>query len=268
MKEKKVSWKEFLNEAKFIKEQSKESPKTIRLHLEIRTYEECPVPFFRGISKSYYELETSLDRIKRNMFLSEYFKIIGQLFKKLSAEHQKSYFLSTGDESEIPNIYNNYLKYNSFLRHFGFPSPWLDWTSDPYVALFFAFSDIYSTEDKAIYLFRADQKMQQKYDYLFSKYDVNLFKSPQDPLNNRAENQKSYFTTCISKDKKQLCFGYHHEVLSKSDELLIKYIISNREKEEILSELTVKNLNFCFFYGETDENQLRDYALNEFSGKI
>ena len=264
MKEKKVSWKEFLNEAKFIKEQSKESPKTIRLNHEIRTYEECSTPFFRGVSKAYYELETSLDRIKRNMFLSEYFRIIGKLFEKLSIERQESYFLSTGDETKIPSIYNNYLKYNSFLRHFGFPSPWLDWTSDPYVALFFAFSDIYSTEDKVIYLFRADQKMQPKYDFLFSKYDIHLFKSPQDPLNDRSENQKSFFTACISKNIKHLCFGYHHEVLSKSDELLIKYIILNKEKEEILSELMSKNLNFCFFYGETDENKLKDYALNEF----
>jgi len=264
MIEKTVSWREFLNEAKFIQEKSKESQKTISLPLEIRENEDCSIPFFRGVSKSNYELETSLDRVKRNMFIGEYYKIIDQLFKKLSIEQQKNYFLSTKKESKIPDIYKNYLKYNSFLRHFGFPSSWLDWTSDPYVALFFAFSDIYSTEDKAIYVFRADQKMQPKYDYLFSDYDVNLFKSPQDPLNIRAENQRSYFTACISKNKEQLCFGYHHEILSKSNELLIKYIILNKGKKEILSELFSKNINYCYLYGETDENKLMDYALQEF----
>ena len=140
----------------------------------------------------------------------------------------------------------------------------LDWTADPYIALFFAFSDIYSKDDKAIYAFRADLKMQPQYDYLFNEYNITFFKPPQDRFNHRASKQESFFSICLSEDRNNPTFGVHHEVLSKSDDLLIKYIILNTERKEILRELSSKKITFCSLYGNSKENILKDYALAHF----
>ena len=78
MKEKTISWQEFLNVAKLMEEASKKSPKVVSLPGEERINEDCNSVFFRGVSKASYELKTSLDRIKENMSLGEYYKIIGQ----------------------------------------------------------------------------------------------------------------------------------------------------------------------------------------------
>ena len=40
-----------------------------------------------------------------------------------------------------------------YLRHFGFPSPLLDWTENPYIAAYFAYSDTKS-DNVAIYIYK------------------------------------------------------------------------------------------------------------------
>ncbi len=263
MNEKQVTYEEFLHEAESIMEKSMESPCQICLPtpppLQIRINKDCNIPLFRGVSKSIYELETSLDRVKRNMTLTEYSKIVGQASERLSAKQREAYSISNSKDA-----YVNYQKSRSFFRHFGLPSPELDWTANPYIALFFAFSDIYSKDDKAIYVYRSDLKMQPQYDYLFVEYDVTCSKSPQDHFNRRAQKQESFFSTCLSKNGSRLSFGYHHDVVSKSDELLIKYILPQRERKKVLKVLSLKKICFCSLFGKTQDNKFKDFALARF----
>lgn len=51
----------------------------------------------------------------------------------------------TDNDTVMPNAfgcspeYQSTYSYMTYLRHFGFPSPFLDWSGSPYVAAFFAF---------------------------------------------------------------------------------------------------------------------------------
>ena len=256
MKEKEIDWREFIKDAENLTRVTPDKQQTIYLpeRNEIRI-NEYPRPLFRGVTNISYELKTTLDRVRDECPCGEYYRDAGSFLSQLGPDQKSDY-------SNTENLYENFKKYYSYLRHHRFPSPWLDWTSDPYVALFFAFSDIYSVEDKAIYLFRADLKMKPEYDDLFSMYSISLFQAPEDLYNPRSKNQKSFFTECKDNDRSH--FGNHHKILSKSDDLLIKYIVSNQNKREVIEALKLRNISFCSLYGETQENKVKDYAMTLF----
>jgi len=256
MKELEIDWREFIKHAENLTRVTPAKQQIINLseRNEIRV-SKCPIPLFRGVTNKSYELKTTLDRVREECPCGEYYRDAFSLLSQLDPDQKSDY-------SNAENLYENFIKYYSYLRHHSFPSPWLDWTFDPYIALFFAFSDIYYAEDKAIYLFRTDLKMKPEYDYLFSVYCISIYQAPEDPYNPRSKNQKSFFTEC--KDNNSSHFGNHHKILSKSDDLLIKYNVSNQNKREVIEALKLRNISFCSLYGDTQENKVKDCAMTLF----
>ncbi len=110
---------------------------------------------FRGQKDASWDLKTSLEReCNRPVTLDEYFRTVTRIQPEIETQ--------TGERWEtVPDYpgYQNWLQsldqgtitpvlldlpgyeYLAYLRHHGFPSPFLDWTRSPYIAAYFAFAD-------------------------------------------------------------------------------------------------------------------------------
>ncbi|MGE5294298.1 MAG: FRG domain-containing protein [Solirubrobacterales bacterium] len=126
-------------------------------------------PLFRGQRNSEWHLETTLEREREGMSLSEYLGSLCQVHARvglsaparwrdlreeideLSRRGLESIMLFPTVKSHTTSI----LSFMAYLRHHGFPSPLLDWSRSPYVAAFFAFewADPHAKE-VGIYVFR------------------------------------------------------------------------------------------------------------------
>jgi hypothetical protein len=104
---------------------------------------------FRGCSEAKYKIYNSAQR----------HYIINELFKHVPSNdisnHYNSFITELIEECKFWNnatvknllIQNkvheeNSLAYLSYMQHYGVPSPFLDFTFDPYIALFFAIEDV------------------------------------------------------------------------------------------------------------------------------
>ena len=121
---------------------------------------EPPALLFRGQHDAEWDLTTTLERSGcKDMTFDAYYRLTGNVLPAIEAFTREKWDVpdySLAMEAEFredaqlfslrkfpaPKFY----QYMVYLRHHGFPSPLLDWTSSVYVAAFFAFRHA-GTED-------------------------------------------------------------------------------------------------------------------------
>jgi hypothetical protein len=98
---------------------------------------------FRGQRSASWLLETTLQRRSSKQFtpMQYYHKVykIKQKVADLSNQIHKQWNLPPDYPKLHSDEYNEYIEYLVYLRHYGFPSPLLDWSTKEDVAAFFAF---------------------------------------------------------------------------------------------------------------------------------
>src|SRR5258706_9008630 len=140
------SWFEFENEIKNLEQSRKEKSE--------QTKASVAQLFFRGQSNSRWRLETTWERHCGNKTkLCDYYKLILSVKDEIEALTKRKWDLPSLPEYNVwletymslggGNGFPGY-EYMTYLRHYSFPSPLLDWSKSQYVAAYFAFRNLNS----------------------------------------------------------------------------------------------------------------------------
>lgn len=225
---------------------------------------------FRGQPDSEFGLDTTLERvIGKNKRVYFYLGIISKILPEIEAFIGKKWDINDSDLIKETNSYLDMpeeltrfpLGYMTYLRHFGFPSPLLDWSFSPFVAAYFAFRNL-ASEAKSVAIFQ----YQQVYNHsaLQRKRSIITPLPIEDVQNNQRHYlQQSIYTICVNSDTEIPYFSPHesvYEIANEVDkfkdydkgEFLKKYVLPASERENALLNLELHNINSFSLMGSEE----------------
>jgi hypothetical protein len=249
------SWKEFEGELVRINKEIKSLRKETQRHVDY--------PIFRGHSSSKWHLESTLDRIQKEMSVSDYYRIIESVHKNIETCKGKRWDIGT--ETITIGFKLRAYEFLAYLRHNGFPSPLLDWTRSPYIAAYFAFRDIFSLrqpqEHVSIFVYRESAGAGK-----FGQGDEPriCFPGPTISTDYKHYLQQSEYLFCI-KDrslKEQVFANFEDVPPCKNQDVLVKYNIPISEQQKVLKKLDSMNITAYSLFN-SESSLMETLALRE-----
>jgi len=175
---------------------------------------------FRGQSNAKWPLSTTLERCDRQIdSVLKYIRTASSAQRFLSGFNSKiqttePFRQPSMDElkrGDIPNY-----GFLAYLRHHGFPSPLLDWSESPYVALFFAFRNASLAGADRVALFYFQEYLGE------GKSMVEPFirvLGPWTSAHPRHHLQQCNYTLCVDSDGDgNPIFANHEEIMTRKED--------------------------------------------------
>lgn len=211
---------------------------------------------FRGVCNVDWKLETTLERYGQNECkVADYMEFVARCIPEYASYNGRSLM-----NDQYSMHYTNWFRLSKDrkmlnllveLRHYGFPSPLLDWTRSPYVAAYFAFNKalgpLSGINAVAIYALQCDTgEGISGWAGEANIHEVGDYFETAD----RHHIQQASYTVCYSSDKAEDehkdVFRSHEEGLESSDDdqnKLIKFLLPMDIRHEVLEELQLMNIN-------------------------
>jgi hypothetical protein len=227
-------------------------------------------PLYRGQSKSSYKLSTTLDRYFNGPVSFEayqrYLSAVKPAIESFTGTKFEFNFRNEADDSRIlmgdVRLQIGQYEYMAYLRHHGFPSPLLDWSRSPYVALYFAYENADVTEDVAVYVYV--EHLGGGKGGLVGSPQIHEF-GHYVTAHRRHFLQQSQYTACIKKENGMWYYCPHEEAFSTAQtdqDLLIKLELPSSERDRTLLKLDSMNINAFSLFG-SDEGLMKMLAFRE-----
>jgi FRG domain len=240
----------------------------------IDEYPQSHLILYRGLTDSNWQLNTTLERQSDIQWTlaSYYLKIF------FCAPQIESFLGTSWNLGAVEDIERNVAKafkdftvilphyeYWAYLRHHGFPSPLLDWTKSPYIALFFALCDQSNAEFASIYAY-IECPEGSKGGIVGAP--MITVQHPYVKTHKRHFLQQSYYTVAtkiLNVSTQEHVFIPHEQVFNedhKDQDLLIKIEIPRSLRLDVLAKLHLYNINFYSLF-QTEDALMRSLALKE-----
>ena len=239
--------------------------------IEEISYDSPRATIFRGQPNAEWHLRTTLERmIGKNMSAENYFNLIERIQTKIETFANQRWELPDYEDFE-KRMKSHYRMdeqsffYMTYLRHFGFPSPLLDWTRSPFIAAHFAFRDVSNCADKiAIYMFSKSSSEGFGIHVDDYPYISTIFKSPRN--NKRHELQQGIYTICLREKNETIYFSDHEDGGVNEEQripFVTKFILPASERVNSLRALQTYNINPYSLFG-TEESLLESLFLERY----
>jgi len=233
---------------------------------------------FRGQQNACWSLNTTLERhtTKEQTHVLEYYEAANEILPLIKSCCGKGKEWSIDFEAvrewvkelKSPFLYSlPYREYMTYLRHYGFPSPLLDWTKNPYIAAYFAFRSVLDKPKRvSIYAYI-------EYIGIGKTIEGNgpiIATVPENELfDKRHSLQQSSYTTCIEDTSSEITFSSHEKAFPKSDSdenLLWKFTLPSSDRLAVLAELDKMDIHSYKLF-DTEESLMETLKVRVFNLK-
>jgi hypothetical protein len=213
---------------------------------------------YRGQRNSGWEIKSSLERQGKNRITcEEYYKLIDRykpllnpvIDRKFERRSNLGGYTFDFEEYEEGSWGLPEMEYLTYLRHHGFPTPLIDWSVSPYVALFFACEDFLESKTSGKVFVYAPPKIRLGGNDIPDLRHIGRYV---EAGKRHFAQQSEYLIPTVYVTEWE--FISYKEVIQscKNEHSIIEVEICNNSKAKIMTELSRMNINRYTMYLDED----------------